>query len=162
MADPAAAAPTASEPSTAPRAAVPAYAKLQVRGCVADEIESPLSAFPLAQGENFVYYIQTLSVTLGRKVAGSEDVDVDLGASKSISRVHARIQFDFNTRYFMLSPLGKNGVLIDGILRAKGSGPYPLETKYGTRLRECSYDFISRVCWLQLILDRFRGVWIDM
>jgi hypothetical protein len=79
-----------------------------------------------------VYYVRTLSITLGlillhppsrltsrpgRKVAnaGSDDVDVDLGGSKSVSRRHARIAYDFEIRKFKLSLLGKNGVTINGI-----------------------------------------------
>jgi hypothetical protein len=37
-------------------------------------------------GKDFVYYIRTLSVTLGRKTSQTDDVDVDLGKSKSVSR----------------------------------------------------------------------------
>lgn len=37
-------------------------------------------------GKDFVYYIRSLSVTLGRKTSHTDEVDVDLGKSKSVSR----------------------------------------------------------------------------
>ena len=49
-----------------------------------------VQAYAKLQGENFVYYVRSLSVVLGRRVAGCDDVDVDLGPYKTISRQHAR------------------------------------------------------------------------
>ncbi len=90
---------------------------------------APVQAYAKLQGENFVYYVQTLTITLGRRVAGSEDVDVDLGNGRTISRRHARIQYDWQTRKFHLSPLGKNGVHVNGELYTPGCPPVPLETR---------------------------------
>ena len=80
--------------------------------------------------EHFVYYVKTLSVTLGRRVGGADsDIDVDLGPSKLISRRHARINFDFETRFFVLSALGKNGVTVNGVQHLPGSPPIELPSK---------------------------------
>lgn len=92
------------------------------------EERTPIQAYAKLQGENFVYYIQTLSVTLGRRVAGSEGVDVDLGSAKTISRTHARIEYDFDSRKFMMVPVGKNGVTINGKLHTPGD-TIPLDTR---------------------------------
>lgn len=89
----------------------------------------PIQAYAKLQGENFVYYVQTLSVTLGRRVAGSgDDVDVDLGSGRTISRRHARIEYDFTLRQFVLLPLSKNGVHVNGVLY-RVNDRVPLETK---------------------------------
>eukprot|EP00121_Abeoforma_whisleri_P004222 Awhi_evm1s3816 len=49
-------------------------------------IESaPCLAYAKLQGPGLVHYVQTLQVSLGRKTAQSDSVDVDLGKSKSVS-----------------------------------------------------------------------------
>jgi hypothetical protein len=88
-----------------------------------------VQAFAKLQGESFVYYVQSLSLTLGRAVAGREPVDVDLGPSRSISRVHARIDYDFQLRQFVITPLGKNGIVIDGFPYSKNHTAIPLKSK---------------------------------
>ena len=103
-------------------------------------------AYAKLHGESFVYYMRTLSslapsagviamlialVTLGRRGGEGDDVDVDLGSSnKSISRLHARIVYDFTTRSFHLFSLGKNGVTVNGAHHPPNSDPVELETKY--------------------------------
>jgi hypothetical protein len=41
-------------------------------------------------------------------------VDVDLGQLKSVSRLHARIEYDENEACFVLAVLGRNGAWVDG------------------------------------------------
>lgn len=45
-------------------------------------------------GRDFVYYIRTLSVTLGRKTTHTDGVDIDLGKSKSVSRRYTWLSGD--------------------------------------------------------------------
>ena len=72
----------------------------------------------------------TAIVTLGRRGGDGDEVDVDLGSSnKSISRMHARIVYDFTTRSFHLFSLGKNGVTVNGTHHPPNSEPVELETK---------------------------------
>ena len=97
-----------SQPST-PNDEVQAYAKLQ--------------------GEDFVYYIRTLSVHIGRKSSPNDDIEVDLGNSKIISRKHARIEYNFFSKCFEIQSIGKNGLFVDGKFVSKDSPPFPLETK---------------------------------
>jgi len=94
------------------------------------EDQKPIQAYAKLQGEDFVYYIRTLSVLLGRKTAPYDEVQVDLGTSKIVSRIHARIEYNFVTKSFELTCLGKNGVFIDGKFVAKDSSAVALDTKY--------------------------------
>jgi forkhead box protein K len=94
----------------------------------ADKISAYYSlAFP-----NFTYYLQTLTVTIGRRpipsaaatAAPSSDVglvDVDLGPLKSVSRLHARIEYEEEEERFVLAVLGRNGAWVDGIWAGCGS-----------------------------------------
>lgn len=66
---------------------------------------APVQAYAKLQGPDWVYYVQSLSITIGRSPEGAvaadpnDAVDVDLGASrKNVSRKHAKIQFNFRTR----------------------------------------------------------------
>lgn len=88
-----------------------------------------VQAYAKLQGEAFEYFVQTLSLTLGRRVVGRDPVDVDLGTSRSISRVHARIQYDFATRQFVILPLGKNGIVVDDVTYPQNCDPVPLKSK---------------------------------
>lgn len=76
-------------------------------------------AFP-----NFTYYLQTLSVSIGRRpIPPSEgpQVDVDLGPLKSVSRLHANISYDEGVEAFVLDVIGRNGAWVDGEWVASGS-----------------------------------------
>lgn len=45
--------------------------------------------------------------------AASQGIDVDLGAIKSVSRLHAKIVFDAEEAAFVLEVLGRNGAWVD-------------------------------------------------
>eukprot|EP01137_Pigoraptor_chileana_P002260 Opistho-2@40847 len=90
---------------------------------------SPVLAYAKLQGEDFVYYVQTLGITIGRKTQKTDDVDVDLGNSKQLSRRHARIEYNFTTRHFELKCLGKNGVVVDGVTVTPSAPPIPLSSR---------------------------------
>lgn len=107
--------------------------------------DGPVQAYAKLQGENFLYYVQTLSIVLGRRVVGYEDVDVDLGQSKTISRRHARIDYDFNSRQFKLSPLGKNGVIVNGILYQSTAPPIPMESRSAIQVGDVCFFFLLPV-----------------
>lgn len=91
----------------------------------ADKISAYYSlAFP-----NFTYYLQTLSVTIGRRSVRTgtpstselPQVDVDLGPLKSVSRLHARIEYEEPQERFVLVVLGRNGAWVDGVWSGSGS-----------------------------------------
>ncbi|CAE6404810.1 unnamed protein product, partial [Rhizoctonia solani] len=50
----------------------------------------------------------------GNGNSGSAVVDVDLGQLKSVSRLHARIEYDETEACFVLVVLGRNGAWVDG------------------------------------------------
>jgi hypothetical protein len=103
----------------------------------AEPISDKISAYYSLVFPNFTYYLQTLHVTIGRRciptsTASSSDqtqVDVDLGPLKSVSRVHARIEYEDEEERFVLVVLGRNGAWVDGAWCGKGN-KVPLSERY--------------------------------
>lgn len=95
----------------------------------ADSSPDKISAYYSLVFSNFTYYLQTLNVTIGRRciptsTASSSEktqVDVDLGPLKSVSRLHARIEYEEEEEHFVLVVLGRNGAWVDGAWCGKGS-----------------------------------------
>jgi forkhead box protein K len=90
-----------------------------------------ISAYYCLLFPNFAYYLQTLSVSIGRRPtvrsgssATSSDlkelVDIDLGPLSQVSRLHARIDYDEDQELFVLVVLGRNGAWVDGVWYASG------------------------------------------
>ncbi|KAF9518382.1 hypothetical protein BS47DRAFT_1482628 [Hydnum rufescens UP504] len=82
---------------------------------------SLVSAYFAIRFPAFTYYVKTLSCTIGRRSApGNRDdlvpvhVDIDLGPLKSVSRLHARIEFDEDRDGFVICVLGRNGAWVGG------------------------------------------------
>ena len=92
-------------------------------------IPDKISAYYSLVFPNFTYYLQTLNVTIGRRciptnTASSSEVpqvDVDLGPLKSVSRLHARIEYDEEEERFVLVVVGRNGAWVDGVWSGSGS-----------------------------------------
>ena len=103
--------------------------------------EGPIRAYAKLEFPGFSYYVQTLEVTIGRRpgqlqngVAApmrapqqawrQNDVDVDLGPLKSISRLHARIFYSAQPHYYRnpmhLSPMMPPSALSDASDSAHG------------------------------------------
>ncbi|KAK7060247.1 Pre-rRNA-processing protein fhl1 [Paramarasmius palmivorus] len=92
-----------------------------------------ISAYYSLVFPHFTFYIQTLSVTIGRRVAPPTQaassssaadpvqVDVDLGALKSVSRLHAKIEYDQEQDRFVLQVIGRNGAWVDGVWQGSGT-----------------------------------------
>ena len=103
----------------------------------AEPISDKISAYYSLVFPNFTYYLQTLNVTIGRRciptsTASSSDqtqVDVDLGPLKSVSRLHARIEYEEGEERFVLVVLGRNGAWVDGAWCGKGN-KIPLSERY--------------------------------
>jgi len=98
-------------------------------------------------GDNFVYYIQTMSVVLGRRTKAAApdgsvqegEPDVDLGASKSISRKHATIRYDTKAESFFIQAHGKNGMQVDLVFYKAGGQPIQLFN--GSRIQIANVGF---------------------
>ncbi|KAF9263651.1 hypothetical protein L218DRAFT_326716 [Marasmius fiardii PR-910] len=103
-----------------------------------DESHQPskISAYYSLVFPHFTFYIQTLSVTIGRRCsppaqpsassstiapADPVQVDVDLGALKSVSRLHAKIEYDQDQDRFVLQVIGRNGAWVDGVWQGSGT-----------------------------------------
>jgi FHA domain len=103
----------------------------------AEPMSDKISAYYSLVFPNFTYYLQTLNVTIGRRciptsTASSSDqtqVDVDLGPLKSVSRLHARIEYEEEEERFVLAVLGRNGAWVDGTWCGKGN-KVPLSERY--------------------------------
>ena len=120
--------PALSTPSAAGTATAAATA-----GARPGLLAGPQHAYAKLEGEDFVYYMTTLGVVLGRAAGGPlplPQVDVVLGTTKIISRQHARIDYNFETRAFELTVLGKNGAYVDNHYYPPGAPPILLESKY--------------------------------
>jgi forkhead box protein K len=105
--------------------------------------QEKISAYYSLVFPHFTFYIQTLSVTIGRRCAPNliaatsstaepATVDVDLGALKSVSRLHAKIEFDQEEDRFVLVVIGRNGAWVDGVWSAAGT-----RAPLGERLMNC-------------------------
>lgn len=72
--------------------------------------------------EHYAYYLQCLTIDIGRRCPTSTSpIDVDLGTSKSISRFHASISYDFERELFNLNVYSANGLWADGLWYGKGA-----------------------------------------
>jgi hypothetical protein len=84
-----------------------------LREPIAASIDSNIQAYAKLEGEDFYYYVRKLQVSLGRKVSVPESVDVPLGNTKSVSRQHARLYYNFSLERFELTIFGKNGAFVN-------------------------------------------------
>ena len=96
---------------------------------MSNPVPDKISAYYSLVFPNFTYYIQTLKVIIGRRCipsntpSSSENplVDVDLGSLKSVSRLHAKIEYDEDEERFVLHVMGRNGARVDGVWSGSGS-----------------------------------------
>ena len=72
---------------------------------------------------DFEYMMKKKCVTIGRN-SSKGDVDLNMGNSSFISRVHVTIKSEYPK--FFLECGGKNGVFIDGIFQKRESPPTEL------------------------------------
>lgn len=77
---------------------------------------------------NILYYMRKYEICIGRK-SKSTDTDLVLGDNMNISRQHAMIRYNFDTKAFELSVLGKNGVTIRGSLYTPSSPTCTLQSQ---------------------------------
>ncbi|KAI1788989.1 hypothetical protein LXA43DRAFT_599663 [Ganoderma leucocontextum] len=112
-------------------------------------IPDKISAYYSLVFPNFTYYLQTLTVTIGRRcvpanTASTSDnpqVDVDLGPLKSVSRLHAKIEYDEDEERFVLLVVGRNGAWVDGVWSGSGS-KVPLGDRSQIQIASRTFHFI--------------------
>ncbi|KAJ2926212.1 hypothetical protein H1R20_g10890, partial [Candolleomyces eurysporus] len=94
--------------------------------------QDKISAYYSLVFPHFTFYIQTLAITIGRRCSPNPNVatsstaehhavDVDLGALKSVSRLHAKIEYDQDEDRFVLVVIGRNGAWVDGVWSGAGT-----------------------------------------
>jgi pSer/pThr/pTyr-binding forkhead associated (FHA) protein len=75
------------------------------------------------------YVMRKYEIVLGRH-SKSAGTDVVLGQENmNVSRAHAKIRWNFDSRCFELLVMGKNGVTIRGSLVTPASAPFPLQSQ---------------------------------
>lgn len=93
--------------------------------------------------QNFTFYVQTLHAIIGRRSENdtTHKVDVNLGPSKSISRRHAQIFYNFGTGRFELSVIGKNGAFVNEVFVERGN-TVPLKNKTKIQIGQIPFQFV--------------------
>ncbi|GMM49110.1 forkhead family transcription factor [Starmerella bacillaris] len=83
--------------------------------------DKQVQAYGKLAGKGFTFYVQKLEVIIGRTAADSPGaVDIDLAPSKVVSRNHAAIKYNMNTRLWEISVHGRNGLRVDGVVLRSG------------------------------------------
>lgn len=95
-----------------------------------------VQAYAKLAGSSWTYYVQKLKVVIGRSsepVYGpqgipvvpqsDEHIDIDLGPAKVVSRRHAYVQYNLDSRTWELTVTGRNGVRIDKVSHKEGTIP---------------------------------------
>ncbi|EPS42893.1 hypothetical protein H072_3220 [Dactylellina haptotyla CBS 200.50] len=89
-----------------------------------------VTAYAKICGRDWTYYVKDLKISIGRPPdsrppnasISENDVDIDLGPSKLVSREHAMIQYDtVEYRCWILEVLGRNGIKVDDEQHKRGS-----------------------------------------
>ncbi|KAI9475879.1 MAG: fork head domain-containing protein [Benjaminiella poitrasii] len=134
---------TTATPSTVSELVTPAVEDHNsLQGPVVASIDSgPVQAYAKLEGEDFCYYIRTLQVSLGRKVSNPDNVDIPLGNTKSVSRQHARLFYNFSSHRFELMVFGKNGAFVNEQFVEKGV-TVPLENRTKIQIGEMAFVFL--------------------
>lgn len=92
----------------------------------ANNIVGPSSAAAAAATAPASASAPTVAAAAAAPTADDDDdennkVDVDLGALKSVSRLHARIGYSYTLSQFYLEVLGRNGAWVDDVFVVRGS-----------------------------------------
>lgn len=98
------------------------------------------------EGRDFEYLMRQSRISVGRN-SSKGDVDVNMGHSSFISRVHLEIMYEEPN--FFLKCGGKNGIFIDGVFQRKGAPPLQLP-------RTCTLRFPStaiKIAFQSLVED---------
>ena len=85
------------------------------------------TAIAKLEGRDFEYIMRKSRIQIGRNTSKGE-VDVNMGHSSFVSRVHLEIYHD-SPKFFMTC-VGKNGVFVDGVFQMKGAPPLELPSKW--------------------------------
>lgn len=105
------------------------------------------------EGREFEYLVRQKRLVIGRNSSRGQ-VDVNIGHSTFISRLHLEVYFDHP--HFYMECNGKNGVFVDGNLQRKGAAPLKMPKMYvlSTILKiiciwstKFTYIYLFKVCF---------------
>ncbi|GMG19860.1 unnamed protein product [[Candida] boidinii] len=103
-----------------------------------------IQAYAILDFDNFTFYVQTMQILLGRRVEGdttTDSLDIHLGQTKSISRRHAMIFYNFGNQRFELTVIGRNGAFVDDVFVECGV-TLPLKNNNNIQIGETHFKFI--------------------
>ncbi|KAG7661847.1 FKH2 [[Candida] subhashii] len=133
------------DPQDMVNAVISTLAMPQERTNVADtfanekNLATEVQAYAKIAGTDWTYYVKSLAISIGRNTdvtSGTPGlVDIDLGPAKVVSRHHATITYNLDSRCWELKVMGRNGAKIDG---SKVSAGTPTTGNVGHRLRSGS------------------------
>ncbi|PVV02221.1 hypothetical protein BB560_003331 [Smittium megazygosporum] len=101
-------------------------------------------AYAKLQGPNLSFFIKNLPTVLGRRSFDSfdsRDYTLHLGKSKTISRKHAKINYNFIHQTFELQVLGKNGCFVNTLYIPYGM-VVALNHKSVITIGDCEFSFL--------------------
>lgn len=78
-----------------------------------------VQAYAKLAGQNWTYFVQKLHVVIGRS-SEQQEVDIDLGPAKVVSRKHASIEYNSEAQQWQLWVRGRNGVKVDKVVYKEG------------------------------------------
>ncbi|RDW22935.1 fork head domain-domain-containing protein [Yarrowia lipolytica] len=78
-----------------------------------------VQAYAKLAGQNWTYFVQKLHVIIGRS-SEQQEVDIDLGPAKVVSRKHASIEYNSEAQQWQLWVRGRNGVKVDRVVYKEG------------------------------------------
>jgi hypothetical protein len=94
------------------------------------------------EANDLVYVMRKYEIVLGRQ-SKSAGTDVVLGQDNmNVSRAHATIRWNFESRCFELLVMGKNGVTVRGALVTPASAPFPLRSQDVLQLGAFNLTFL--------------------
>lgn len=97
--------------------------------------------FAKLKGFSASYFLQKLSVTLGR-TSLKKKVNIELGHYRNISRKHAKISYNFTTKQFEILCLGKNGMKVDNKYYTSKSTAVPLHHGSEVQIGDSFFIFL--------------------
>lgn len=80
-------------------------------------LATEIQAYAKIAGRDWTFYVKLLAIQIGRNTdanPGATPTDIDLGPAKVVSRQHASISYNLETRRWELKVLGRNGARVDG------------------------------------------------
>ncbi|OAW00127.1 hypothetical protein PTTG_25169 [Puccinia triticina 1-1 BBBD Race 1] len=111
--------------------------------------EERVQAYAKLEFPQHDFFIRKLSIIIGRRPPSSkqqqtikqEEIDVDLGPIRAVSRKHAALFYDWPFGRWSIHVLGRNGCVVDGRWKAR-SEIIPLRTRTKIQIAERIFYFI--------------------